>query len=157
MDLLLIFDGDKSHLSIKYFDRFMFHKAKKENKKYFCESCLQCFSSINVLIEHRKACLNINDAQSVKLKKGKIEFKNLFKQILVPFKTYSDFECILNIVESYEGFCSKNIKFTFLVVLLINLFVLMINLVSQLLLTEVKMLLINLLKKLLKNMNTAKK
>ena len=107
MDLLLIFDGDKSHFYIKYFDRFMFHKAKNENKKYFCESCLQCFSSINVLIENRKACLNINDAQSVKLKKGIIEFKNLFKQILVPFKTYSDFECILNIVESYEDFCSK--------------------------------------------------
>ena len=40
----------------------------------------------------------------------------------------------------------KDIKITLLVVLLTNLFVLMISLVNQLLFTEVKMLLINLLK-----------
>ena len=40
MDLLLIFDGDKSnYVYIKDFDRFMFHKTKNKNKKYFCESC----------------------------------------------------------------------------------------------------------------------
>ena len=51
----------------------------------------------------------------------------------------------------------KKIKITFLVLLLTNLFVLMINLVSQLLFTEVKMLLINLLKQFLGSMNTVKK
>ena len=41
MDLLLIFDGDKSHyVYIKDFDRFMFHKIKNKNKKYFFKSCL---------------------------------------------------------------------------------------------------------------------
>ena len=49
----------------------------------------------------------------------------------VPFKTYADLECNLKRVESYEGFYSKNIKITFLVVLLTNLFVLMMNLLSQ--------------------------
>ena len=49
----------------------------------------------------------------------------------------------------------KNIKITFLVVLLTNLFVLMIDL--ALLFKEVKMLLINLLKQFLKSMNTVKK
>ena len=39
----------------------------------------------------------------------------------VPFKMYVDFEWILNSAEGYEGFCSKNIKITFLVVLLTNL------------------------------------
>ena len=48
-DLLLVTDGDKSHyVYIKDFDRFMFHKTKSKNKKYFCKSCLQCFSSKNV-------------------------------------------------------------------------------------------------------------
>ena len=51
----------------------------------------------------------------------------------------------------------KNIKITFLVVLLTNLFVLMINLVNQLLFLEVKMLLMNLLKQFLRSMSTAKK
>ena len=50
MDLLLLTDDDKSHyVYIKDFDRFAFHKTKNKNKKWFCESCLQCFSSENVL------------------------------------------------------------------------------------------------------------
>ena len=54
IDLLLITDGDKSHyVYIKDFNRFMFHKTKNKNKKYFCKSCLQCFSSKNVLTEHK--------------------------------------------------------------------------------------------------------
>ena len=80
---------------------------KNKNKKYFCKSCLQCFSSKNVLTEHKEVCLSINGAQSVRLEKRTIEFKNYFKQIPVPFKFYADFECILKIFESYEGFCSK--------------------------------------------------
>ena len=85
----------------------MFHKTKNKNKKHFCKNCLQCFSSENVLTEHKEVCLSINGAQSVKLEKGTIEFKNLFKQTEVPFKTYSDFECILKSDESYEDSCSK--------------------------------------------------
>ena len=68
MDLLLLIDNDKSHyVYIKDFDRFMFHKTKNKNKKWFCKSCLQCFSSENVLIKHKENCLSINGKQSVKL------------------------------------------------------------------------------------------
>ena len=131
MDLLLLINKNKSHyVYIKDFDRFMFHKTKNKNKKWFCKSCLQCFSSKNVLTEHKKVCLSINGAQSVRLEKGTTEFKNYFKQIPVSFKFYAGFECTLIKVESCEGSCSKNIKITFLVVLLTNLFVFMINLVS---------------------------
>ena len=43
MDLFLIIDENKSqYVYIKDFDRFMFHKTKNKNKKYFCKSCLQC-------------------------------------------------------------------------------------------------------------------
>ena len=85
----------------------MFHKTKNKNKKYFCKSCLQCFSSKNVLTEHKKVYLSINGAQSARLEKGTIEFKNYFKQIPVQFKIYADFECNLERVESYEGSCTK--------------------------------------------------
>ena len=79
MDLLLLNDDDNSHyVYIKDFDRFMFHKTKNKNKKYFCKSCLQCFSSKNVLTEHKEVCLSINGAQSVRLKKEAIEFKKSF-------------------------------------------------------------------------------
>ena len=80
---------------IKDFNRLMFNKTKNKNKKYFCKSCLQCFSSEDVLERHKKGCLLINGGQNVKLVKGFIEFKNINRQISVPFKIYADFECLL--------------------------------------------------------------
>ena len=77
---------------IKDCDRFMFHKTKNKNKKYFCKSCLQCFSSKNVLTEHKNVSLSINGAQSVrfvtknKKKKGAIEFKNYLNKCQLHLK-----------------------------------------------------------------------
>ena len=100
MDFLLLIDDDKSrYVYIKDFGRFMFHKTK--NKKWFCRSCLQCFSSENVLIKHKEDCFSINGKQSIKLEKGTIEFKHYSKQIPVPFKIYADFQCNLRGDESY--------------------------------------------------------
>ena len=77
--------------------------TKNKNKKWFCESCLQCFSSKSVLIKHKEHCVSIKGKQSVKLEKGIIEFENCFKQIPVSFKIYADFEYNLRGVQSYEG------------------------------------------------------
>ena len=101
--------------------------------------------------------MSTNATQSVRLEKGTIELKHVFKQISVLFKIYSDFECILDSVKSHEFLAQKNIKITFFVVFLKNLFVLMMNLASQLLFLEVKMWLKNLLKQFLKSMNTVEK
>ena len=107
MDLLLLIDDDKSHyMYIKYLGRFMFHKTKNKNKKYFCKSCLQCFSSKNISTEHKKNCLSINGKQYVKVE-GTIEFENCSKKRLVPFKVYGDFECNLEKVGSCEGSYTK--------------------------------------------------
>ena len=104
MDLLLLIDNDKSHyVYIKDFDRFMFHKTKNKNKKWFCKSCLQCFSKENILIRHKEDCLSINEMQSVKVEEGTIEFEDYFKQMPVAFKIYADFECNLKDAEIYEG------------------------------------------------------
>ena len=68
IDLLLLINDFKSHyVYIKDFDRFMFHKTKIKNKKWFCKSCLQCSNSETVLIKHKENCLSINDKESVKL------------------------------------------------------------------------------------------
>ena len=104
MDLLLLIDNDKSHyVYIKDFNRFMFHKTKNKNKKWFCKGCLHCFTSKNVLLKHKKNCLSINGKQSVKLEKEMIKFEIYFKQILVPFKIYSDIECNLKSLKCKEG------------------------------------------------------
>ena len=58
MDLFLVIDESKSHcVYTKYFDRLMSHKTKNKNKNYFCKSCLECFSSKNVLPEHKEVCV----------------------------------------------------------------------------------------------------
>ena len=85
------------------------------------------------MTEDKEDCLIINGKQSAKLEKGTTEFENYFIQIPVPFKIYADFECNLEGVESHEGSYTKNMKITFLVVLLTKLFALITSLVSQLL------------------------
>ena len=95
--------------NIKSHQRFRqnYVSQNKNKKKWFCRSCLQCFSRESVLIKHKENCLSINGKQSVKLEEGIIEFENYFKQIPVPFKIYADFECNLRSVESYEGSYTK--------------------------------------------------
>ena len=108
IDLFLSIDDDTSHyVYIKDFDRCMLQKTKNKNKKWFCRSCLQCFSSENVLIKHNENCLSINGVQSVDAEEGIIEFENYFKQLPVPFKIYVDFESNLRDVKIYEGSYTK--------------------------------------------------
>ena len=48
----------------------------------------------------------VNNQQNQK--KGTTEFEKYLKQIPVPFKIYTDFECNLRDVKSYEGSYTKN-------------------------------------------------
>ena len=60
-DLLLLTENDKTHyVYLKDINTFMFHKTNNKNKKWFCKSCLQCFSIKNMLIKHKEDCLSIN-------------------------------------------------------------------------------------------------
>ena len=108
IDLLPLINDDQSYyVYIKNFNTFMLHKTKNKNKKWFCKSCLQCFSSENVSIKHKEDCLNINGQQLINLEKGAIEFKNYFKQLPVPFKMCADFKCNFKNVECYESTYTK--------------------------------------------------
>ena len=62
LDLLLI---SNHYVYIKGFNRLMFNKNKCKNKKWFCKSSLQCFSSEKVFEEHDGDCLLINGGQNV--------------------------------------------------------------------------------------------
>ena len=51
MNLLLIIKDKKKHyVLIKDFDAFMYNQSKHKEKKHFCMSCLQCFSSESNLV-----------------------------------------------------------------------------------------------------------
>ena len=78
----------------------MFHKTKDKNKKWFCESCLQCFGSENVLIKHKEDCLSISGQQSINLEKGTTEFKNYFNNLikLICYQFHLKFPLILSVI-----------------------------------------------------------
>ena len=84
-------ENNSYYVYIEDFSRFMFNKTKNKNKKYFYRCCLRCFTSKNVLTEHKENCLVINSKQNVKLEKGSISFKNYSKQLTTTFKLYADF------------------------------------------------------------------
>ena len=63
-----------------------------------------------MLKKHKEVSLSINGVQSVRLEKRTIKFESYFKQIPVLFKIYTDFECNLESIESYECSYSKKIS-----------------------------------------------
>ena len=84
---------------------------------------MQCFSSEKVLINYEEDYLMVNGAQNVKLEKGFIEFKNVSKQIHVPFKIYADFECLLKVCDvGVDNDCFSFCSFTYKVVCVNNKF-----------------------------------
>ena len=109
------------------------------------------------MTEHKEICLGINCAQSVRLEKETIKFKNYFKQIPVPFKIFSDFEYNLRCAKIYEGSYSKKYQkhipysFAYKVVCTDGRFS------KTMLFLKVKILHMKLLKQVLKSMSTSKK
>ena len=110
LNVLLISNEEKSHyVFIKDFNRLMYSevKTKNQHKKHFCMSCLQNFTTKEILNNHRERCLLINDTQAVKYETGTIKFKNFDKQIPIPFKIYADTECLLKRIDIKEGKYTK--------------------------------------------------
>ena len=85
----------------------MFSRAKHEDKNHFSMSCLQSFTTEEILKNHRERCLLINGTQGVKYESGIIKFKNYEKQIPIPFKIYADTECFLKRIIIDEGKYTK--------------------------------------------------
>ena len=108
--LLIKNENNESHyVLIKDFNRLMYSQIKTKNvhKKHFCMSCLQNFTTKEILNNHRERCLLINDTQAVKYETGIIKFKNYEKQIPIPFKIYADTECLLKRINIQEGRYTK--------------------------------------------------
>ena len=98
MNLLLITEDKNEHyVLIKDFNRFMFNQTKHENRKHFCMHCIQCFSSEEVLNNHKNNCIQVNGTQAIKMPdkhNNILKFNNFHKQQPVPFVIYADFEAI---------------------------------------------------------------
>ena len=110
LNVLLISNEEKSHyVFIKHFNRLMYSevKTKNQHKKHLCMSCLQNFTTKEILNKNNERCLLINDTHAVKHETGVIKFKNYGKQIPVTFKIYADTECFLKRINIDEGKYTK--------------------------------------------------
>ena len=64
LNVLLISNEEKSHyVFIKDFNRLMYSKTKHKDRKHFCMSCLQNFTTKEILNNHRERGLLINETQ----------------------------------------------------------------------------------------------
>ena len=68
----------------------MFSRTKHKHKKHYCMSCLQSFTTEEILSNHKKRCLLINGSQAVNYASAIIKFTNHNKQIPILFKIYAD-------------------------------------------------------------------
>ena len=75
----------------------MYNHSLHRGKKYFCNYCLQAFSTEEILKSHIKDCFKINVKQRIIIpKKGEyVIFKNYEGKIKSPFIIYAGFESIL--------------------------------------------------------------
>ena len=131
-------------------------KQRIKTKNTFARVFLHCFSSENVLTEQKDICLSINGAQSVSKKRNNWVQK-LFQTNASSIFVYANSDRNLESVKSRKLLIQKNMKIAFFAVLLTSLFVLMINLVNQLLFLKLQMLLTNLLNQFLKSISIVKK
>ena len=90
-------DGVKHYCLVKHISRLLSSQVSKQNeKKYFCDRCLNPFWCEESLNNHLEYC---NEYEAVKiqlLEKGTmLEFKNYHRFEKVPFLVYADFECFI--------------------------------------------------------------
>ena len=111
LNLLLVTEKEKPHyVFIKDFNRLVFSRTKHKDKKYHCMSCLQSFTTEEILSSHKKQCLLINGCQGVNYKLAIIKFANYNKQTPILFKIYGDTEYFLKRTKIEEGNIQQNIK-----------------------------------------------
>ena len=81
----------------------MFSRTKHKDKKHYCMSCLQNFTTEEILSNNKKQCLFIYGCQAVKYDSGIIKFTNYKKQISILSKIYADTECFLKRTKVKKG------------------------------------------------------
>ena len=100
--LMISKDGINHYKAIKSLSRLLrSSNTKHKCKQYFCTNCLQGFSLEASRDEHRVYCEDNETVRVEMPRKGsKIEFCDRQNQFKVPFIMYSDFESILEPIES---------------------------------------------------------
>ncbi|XP_070526693.1 uncharacterized protein [Cardiocondyla obscurior] len=92
-------NADAGHFAlIKNLSRLLSIQLNKtKNRKYFCDRCLQYFSSSDRMEKHSVECMNINECAIKLLTDNEkwLTFGNYRRKERVPFIVYADLKCTL--------------------------------------------------------------
>ena len=103
VNLLLLGDGKKQHYCwIKDLNRLLSDQNKHNSCTYFCPHCLHGYTKQSLLEDHMPYC-QIHGAQKVELPTEKdkwLYYKDVVKQLKVPFVIYADFECFATKIDT---------------------------------------------------------
>ncbi|XP_041351368.1 uncharacterized protein LOC121370296 [Gigantopelta aegis] len=97
VDLLMIANSKKSHFCwIKDLNRLLFDQKSYGHRHHYCPYCLQGFTKQRILDDHLVYC-QTHGPQKVDMPKDEdkwLYYKNVRKQLKVPYIVYADFECL---------------------------------------------------------------
>ena len=104
IDLFLFEKEGKYHYSlIKSFSRLFRSQitSRTNGRVHICKRCFSHFSKEELFQRHIEYCSS-NESVVVKMppKNSKLEFKNYFKKLPIPFVVYADFECFTKSLET---------------------------------------------------------
>ncbi len=106
-----LFLHDDNHFCVvKNLSRLVSSQLSKNNhKKHFCLSCMNGFTTSEILKNHQKVCLSQKNQTCVYPKPGETtKFKNYERLHEVPFTVYADFESFIKPLETEEKDPSKS-------------------------------------------------
>lgn len=98
VNLLLISSNETTqYCLIRDLSRFLSSLTKYKCKRYFCNYCLHGFVREDLLLEHEPLCVRMAPPKIRMPSEGNdiMYFKNVEKQLRLPFIVYGDFETIL--------------------------------------------------------------
>ena len=107
INLMITKQGENTHYSyVKRLTALLFDQSKNSNSKNFCERCLHCYTTRDLLERHKPECKGLlkspTRTEMPKVGENKMAFKNYYKQMKVPYVVYADFECVLRKIDTCE-------------------------------------------------------
>ncbi|KAJ8950067.1 hypothetical protein NQ314_008073 [Rhamnusium bicolor] len=109
-------DDNEEEVEIKYHYCYIkdlsrllnYQISKNTHKKFFCDRCLNYFSSQDKLNDHVVDCEKFNDCKIEFSRERYIKFKNFVYKETVPFIIYADFESLLEPFNDDDSHCKTS-------------------------------------------------
>jgi len=111
INLMMISNGVDHHFCwIKSMSALLAKQRGKEHARYYCDYCLHGFFRENLLLKHVDLCKRFGVQLTVLPNEENkyMKYKEISKELKVPFVVYADFECILEDIDCCQNNSNKS-------------------------------------------------